>query len=644
MSRPRIQIIALGLTLMLGCLDARQDDDSAEYLDPSGDDDATTGLDEDLDGWSHQEGDCDDNDPTVHPGAEEGCDGIDTDCDGFPGELEEDDDGDGASEFDGDCDDDEGAIHPGATEVACDYLDNDCDGDLHPDEVDDDGDGRDECGGDCDDADADLNVDDADSDGVDTCSGDCDDNDGATHPGADERCDGVDNDCDGDVADDELDDDGDGHAECGGDCDDANPEVFPGAGETCNGADDDCDGVVPDDEDDADGDGFMPCEGDLDDGDPNTYPGAPELCDGLDNDCDGAVPADEVDADGDGHRVCGGDCDDGDPLLNPGAAELGCDYIDNDCDGLLHPDEVDDDGDGYDECATDCDDTDATLNLDDLDGDGWCTCDGDCDDADPGVHEDALEACDDGVDNDCDGDLDCLDTDCGQDPACGPSDWVTIAGGTYDMGSNESSDEQPIHAVAIPTFEMWRTEVTVAQYEECFDDGACSEPTACGAYQNWGVAGREDYPVNCVDWAQAGTFCAWVGGRLPSESEWEYAARSGGLADTYPWGDTEPLCSLANSYGCVGDSWEVCSAPDGNTDHGLCDMSGNVYEWVQDWYHADYSGAPADGSAWEVPPGLLRVARGGSFECSQDHVRAAHRQAYYYPPYYHRVIGFRCAR
>ena len=80
MRRPRYQIITLGLVLLFGCLDERQDDDSSGYQDPPGDDDTTSELDDDLDGWSVQDGDCDDNDPAVHPGAEEGCDGIDTDC------------------------------------------------------------------------------------------------------------------------------------------------------------------------------------------------------------------------------------------------------------------------------------------------------------------------------------------------------------------------------------------------------------------------------------------------------------------------------------------------------------------------------------------------------------------------------------
>ena len=157
---------------------------------------------------------------------------------------------------------------------------------------------------------------DADGDGFDVFT-DCDDLNPATYPGATEICDGRDNDCDGAVPADEIDDDADGTAECDGDCDDANADVFPGATEECDGIDGDCDGVLPADEADADGDGVSECAGDCDEADPNTYPSAPELCDGVDSNCDGTLPLDEVDADADGVPECAGDCDDADPNRYP---------------------------------------------------------------------------------------------------------------------------------------------------------------------------------------------------------------------------------------------------------------------------------------------------------------------------------------
>jgi len=213
----------------------------------------------------------------------------------------------------------------------------------------------------------------------------------------------------------------------------------------------------------------------------------------------------------------------------------------------------------------------------------------------------------------------------GNDPSAGvptkPVEWVSISGGKFTMGTDSGEigfeAAKPIHEVAIKTFDMSKTDVTVEQYAECVIKGGCTEP-ATGYYCNWGVAGRQLHPINCVDWDQASKYAKFKGARLPSESEWEYAATSGGKNQKYPWGNDEPTCDKAviygnGGYGCGKNStMPVCSKTAGNTAQGLCDMAGNVWQWVQDKYQDSYKGAPTDGSAFEAA-GSGRVLRGGSF-------------------------------
>lgn len=273
------------------------------------------------------------------------------------------------------------------------------------------------------------------------------------------------------------------------------------------------------------------------------------------------------------------------------------------------------------------------------------------------------------TDTDTDSDTD-TDTDSDTETNTDPDllQWTPISGGTYWMGTEgaaESSDEYPQHEVAVPSFEMLKTEVTMGQYAACVDDGACSEPMPdtyeppdiedWEPYITWGKAGYQDHPINCVNWFQAVEFCQWAGGRLPSEAEWEYAARSLGQDKTYAWGEAEPTCEYAimaedggsDDWACAaGTTWPVCSKPLGNTEQGLCDMTGGVSEWIQDCYHYGYEGAPDDGSAWEdeCEIDVARIVRGKGYD---EHIKSFLRLTYRRYMANDRWIaptGFRCVK
>lgn len=233
-------------------------------------------------------------------------------------------------------------------------------------------------------------------------------------------------------------------------------------------------------------------------------------------------------------------------------------------------------------------------------------------------------------------------------PAQAAADIQVIEGRAFVMGNKVRSSERPIHQVQIETFGLMVHEVTVGEYGVCVDAGGCV-PAYEGPWCNSGQVATENHPINCVTWSQAAQFCQWSGLRLPSESEWEFAAKSEGQDFRFPWGNGSGSCEYAVGYdtgfGCGRNStWEVCSKPLGSTQQGLCDMGGNVWEWTADDAHEDYVGAPRDGRPWlDTIPNGGSVQRGGGFmnfipAMETTYRRFSGKDSVGYE------IGFRCAK
>jgi formylglycine-generating enzyme required for sulfatase activity/tRNA A-37 threonylcarbamoyl transferase component Bud32 len=205
--------------------------------------------------------------------------------------------------------------------------------------------------------------------------------------------------------------------------------------------------------------------------------------------------------------------------------------------------------------------------------------------------------------------------------------------------------EQPQHEVYLDAFWIDQTEVTNAMYALCDDAGVCDNPSDFSSNMRssyYGNSSYDEYPVIHVNWYQAQDYCQWAGRRLPTEAEWEKAARSED-GRIYTWGDESPSCNLANNHWCEGDTVRVGSYEDGASPYGALDMVGNAAEWVADWYDSDYYDISPSENPSGPSSGDRRVLRGSSWSGYPDLVRAADRWRDW-PVYSMKGVGFRCAR
>lgn len=402
----------------------------------------------------------------------------------------------------------------------------------------------------------------------------------------------------------------------GPDCDDSDGMAYPGATEVCDDDLEACGGVA---DAGCNGDGDYYCD------DTMNVVGSPAVCSGESG---GEYPGRP-----------GTDCDDGDESIYPGVPEVCRDGIDQNCDESLICDggTVDSDGDEYASMAsggTDCNDNDLT------------------------VYPGAIEICD-SIDNQCPGDAGYETVDEGFGGPCGPM--TQIPEGCFDMGDSSDSciydDECPVHNVCITSsFYMDIHEVTNAEYKTCVDAGECSAPGNSDSWTRTSYYGNPtygDYPVIYVNWNQATAYCSWAGKRLPTEAEWEYAARGGLSGKRYPWGDSIACADACyGRYSSLYNCWDY-GGLDNDTHpvgsysangYGLYDMAGNVWEWVNDWYQSDYYSVSPTNDPPGPASGTYRVLRGGSWTSLPPlYLRVADRFNFD-PALQGGSLGFRCVR
>jgi formylglycine-generating enzyme required for sulfatase activity len=240
---------------------------------------------------------------------------------------------------------------------------------------------------------------------------------------------------------------------------------------------------------------------------------------------------------------------------------------------------------------------------------------------------------------------------------------ILISEGIFLMGEDESEDrdQQPAHLIRLDSFYIDETEISNGEYAQCVEAGVCRPPASPNASYHasyYGDPAFDDYPVIFVNWYDAETFCEWRGGRLPSEAEWEKAAgfdEIEGVRRLYPWGDEfdgtrlnfcDKNCPREQREGSVDDGHRdtapVGSYPDGASPYGIYDMSGNVMEWVGDWYDRRFYENSTDTNPLGPVEGEFKSIRGGSWLSPAEETMVTIRDSF--DPLVARTnLGFRCA-
>ncbi len=236
---------------------------------------------------------------------------------------------------------------------------------------------------------------------------------------------------------------------------------------------------------------------------------------------------------------------------------------------------------------------------------------------------------------------------------------VTIKAGTFWLGCDPAhnnslscaEDELPAQMVELPEFKIDINEVTNAKYAECVQAGACTAPSSLASKtreQYFDNPVFADFPVIYISWKQATAYCTWAGKRLPTEAEWEKAARGTEKPNAFPWGDESPDCAITNARqaasleNCTEDTQPVGRYSGGASPYGVLDMAGNVWEWTASRYVPDYRPGAPDPALTGGPSDLYRVVRGGGWDSAPLNLLISSRS---FDPDFHSSnnLGFRCA-